>query len=1384
MMDHQHHQQGREQGVHDDPSESCGPPIVGMVASAGGLDAFKRFFEAMPGDSGLTFVLIPHLDPSHESLMAPLLAKSTPMPVMEAGDGQRTQANQVYIIPPGKYLTVRQGVIQLGKPPQPGTGKIAIDPFLRSLASDQQECAVCIIMSGTGSHGTLGLKAVKAAGGMAMVQDPASAEYDSMPQNAVDTGLADYVLSPERMPEALIEYLRHFLAKVVEPGPSISEDGLTQVLALLHTRSKYDFSAYRKRMLQRRIERRMGVNHLEGLDEYQALLRDRPDEIEQLCRDLLISVTSFFRDEDLFRILETQVVPELVESHDVDAPLRVWVPGCATGEEAYSIAMLLIECNNATGKTTPVQVFATDVDAHALEVGRHGIYPASVMADVTRRRQERFFTRVSEHHWQVKKSLREALLFAAQNLLADAPFSKLDLVSCRNLLIYLEPQIQQKLLKLFHFALNEGGYLVLGPSENLGRQQALFKPVSRKWRIFRRVSEIRPVHASFPVQTSEGNGKPRYSPLVTPVSHGSVAELSNKILLDDYAPAAVVIDDHFEVLHYTGPTRLYLDQPGGPPAHDLLTLAHAGLRPRIRAAVNEVMQSQSRVDVGDIRITRAGSTVRVCITVKLLSDKRMQGQLFLVIFRDEPETLEKSAGSDEQLVGDEPLVQQLEYELKTTREELHSTIEELESSNEELKASNEEVMSMNEELQSSNEELESSKEELQSLNEELTTVNAQLQDKVDELESANDDMANLITSVDVAILFLGTDGTIKRFTPSATRLFNLIDSDLGRPLSDITLRCEDPQLGTDIKRVLHAFTPVEREVCGENEQWYLRRVSSYRTADSRIKGVVLAFTEITPVKRAELELRKLAESLEQRVAERTADLEIEVRERRVAQEALQQNELQFRALFNESPVGMCLIDPGNGLILGVNPGLCAMVGYSEAELLHQGFVDLLHVDDRQAKRSTFERLGRGETSGSQAERRLVRKDGGVIWGDIKATLVSDLDSRPLHILATVTDISERKEFEKQLTEGRDELLEERRFIDTVLDSLASLIVVMDHNEHIVRINRACEALSGYEAAELESATSWWKLIPAEEMVSVRRVLERLESGETSVTNENHWICRDGSRRLISWINTSIENAAGEVQCFVGSGIDITAQRQAENEARRHLEEASQLQRLQSADQLATLLAHELNQPLASIAMYAETGAQVLAQKTLDPARLSRLLTQIGEQSLHAGEIIRGLRKFVSRRRIETVPMDLNASIRNVCSLMDKKAASLSIRLDLELDETLPAVMGDELHIGQVLLNLLQNAVEAIHSADMSEGNIRVHSGCVEGEVRVSVLDDGPGVDVAVVDSLFMQLASDKPHGLGVGLRIARSLVEAQGGRLWPEPHRPGGIFHFTLPLAP
>lgn len=481
------------------PSDLPGPIVAGIGASAGGLDAFKKFLAAMPSDSGIAFVLIPHLDPTHESLMVGLLAPLTNMPVVEVKDGMPVEADHVYIIPPNKYMTISDGLLQLTGPVERRATQTSIDLFLRSLAEDRQEKAICIILSGTGSHGTVGLKAVKANGGMAMVQEPSTAEYPSMPESAIASGLADYVLPVEHMPEAVVKYVHYSFVNGNKAEVMKNQDQLNQVLALIRARTKFDFRCYRKAMLARRVERRMGLHHIDRMADYLPYLRGDPEEVKHLVRDLLISVTSFFREKEAFQALQTDVIVPLVEARCSDTPLRIWVPGCATGEEAYSLAMLLLEQLAQTRKACSLQIFATDLDEDALEAARSGVYLEGIAADVSPERLERFFTRMGESAYQVNKQLREVVTFAVQNLISDPPFSKIDLVSCRNVLIYLEPEIQKRVIPLLHFALNEGGYLFLGPSETVGRHIDLFEVLSKKWRTYRRIGPSRLELVEFPI---------------------------------------------------------------------------------------------------------------------------------------------------------------------------------------------------------------------------------------------------------------------------------------------------------------------------------------------------------------------------------------------------------------------------------------------------------------------------------------------------------------------------------------------------------------------------------------------------------------------------------------------------------------------------------------------------------------------------------------------------------------------------------------------------------------------------------------------------------------------------------------------------------------------
>lgn len=830
------------------------PTVVGIGASAGGIEALGRFFEAMPSNSGCAFVVVLHLDPDRESEMAHILAARTAMPVAQIQDGMQIDRDHVYVIAPDTELEVRNGRLEVSKPSDARGHRHPVDVLFKSLAADQHERAIAIVLSGTGSNGTDGLKEIRAEGGMSLVQTPETAKFDGMPRSAIAADMADHILAPEKMPETIIAYTRHgYVVAPAEPGPASPDDQATieQVLELLRARARHDFGSYKRSTQRRRIHRRMGLRNIGTLDEYLEKLRAHPDEVQTLVADLMISVTGFFRDVEAWDALTISVIDPLVAEYDSGAAIRVWVPACATGEEAYSIAMLVTERAEAARKRFDLKVFATDAQDDNLRKARDGIYPAAATATFPPERLQRFFEKL-DGSFQVRKELRDMIVFAQQNLLRDPPFSRLDLISCRNCLIYLEPEAQQRIIAFCHFGLRQGGHLFLGNAETVGRHGDLFATVSKKWRIYRREGQTRHDLIDYP-PTAHSHHEPRPAdkpPLVEPTS-ASVTETARRMLLERYAPASVLIDQKGRVLYFHGTTRDYLEQPPGEPTRDLLSMARNGLALKLRGAIREASKGAGSVTV-DAHI-RHDKTIRtVAVTVVPLPAFSRDSNFLLVSFAPGPTASGPTRASvlREDVAASSAGEQALQDELISTRAELRNTIEHLETANEELKASNEEATSMNEELQSTNEELETSKEELQSFNEELNTVNNQLQHKIGELEAATNDLTNLLAGSETATLFLDEKFCIRWFAPATKELFDLVSTDIGRPIAHFARKFADENLLTDAEAVLKKLTTLEAEVRSDAGRWYLRRMLPYRTQDNHIAGVVVTFSDISERKHA------------------------------------------------------------------------------------------------------------------------------------------------------------------------------------------------------------------------------------------------------------------------------------------------------------------------------------------------------------------------------------------------------------------------------------------------------------------------------------------------------------------------------------------------------
>jgi two-component system CheB/CheR fusion protein len=834
-------------------------PIVGIGASAGGLGPIQEFFQAFPPKPGIAFIVVQHMDPTRASDMVEILARRTSLKVVEAEDGKPVQPDTVYTIPPGRYLRVVNGRLSLTIPEEPRGLRLPVDVLFASIAM-AGESVLGVILSGTGADGTVGLRAIRNQGGTILVQDPETAEYDGMPRSAIATGLVDFILPPEKLPEAILAVAAHGKAAAAAGRSDVGGDGVADILGVLHTRRNVDFSGYKKGTLVRRIERRVSLRRVAGKDDYLRLLQDEPEEVNALFRDLLIPVTRFFRDPESWVVLEREALKRIVQEAGRDSPIRAWVTGCATGEEAYSLAILLREMTSKLRKEIPLQIFASDLDKDSVDIARGGRFPESIAADVGPERLKRFFTR-QDHHYVVNQSLRDAVIFAHQNVLADPPFSRLDLVTCRNVLIYLEAPMQQRVLEIAHFALKPGRFLLLGSSETVGPQVDLFQSVHKRIRLYRRLGTVRHERIRVPVgAAAHGNVA---SSGVVPVVRDNLAILhARQVVLERYAVATVILNRKLEILSLFGPTTDYLTQPSGALTTDISAWLKEGARTKLKVGIQSALRKNQIQTVRGLRFRRGTRLVTVTCTIEPLTGPPETDGLILVSFRD---SAAEAAGGRRPRAsdGEEPMVRHLEQELKTARDDLQTSVEHLENANEELRVTNEELLSVNEELQSSNEELETSREELQSSNEELSTVNAQLESKIFELQGATEDIANLLTSTQIPTLFLDQHLTIRRFTPAITQLFRLIPSDVGRAIEDIVQLADDPTLLESARLVQQQQQQQQdREITTHKGKVFLRRVLPFLTGDDRVEGVVVTYIDLSERTRADVSIREARDYFE------------------------------------------------------------------------------------------------------------------------------------------------------------------------------------------------------------------------------------------------------------------------------------------------------------------------------------------------------------------------------------------------------------------------------------------------------------------------------------------------------------------------------------------
>lgn len=974
-------------------------PVVGIGASAGGLEASRLLLKSLPADTGMAFVLVQHLDPGHESMLTTLLSKATAMPVTEVKQGMRAEPNHVYIIPPNTTMGILNGDLHLTARMEPGSRHMPIDYFLRSLAEDQGSGAIGVILSGAATDGTLGLKAIKAEGGITFAQDEKTAKYDGMPRSAIAAGCVDFVLSPEGIARELARIGRHPYLRIpaAEPVPLPAEnDGdLRTLFLLLRNATGVDFRYYRYSTLKRRIARRMVLHKIGGLSQYLRHLRENPDELRALYEDILIHVTAFFREPETLQELKDAILPNLLRGRPPGEPIRVWIPGCSTGEEAYSIAMVLIEHLGGRTPGVPMQIFGTDISEAAIERARAGTYSESSVADVSPDRLRRFFVKMNGNY-QIAKSMREMCIFARQDLAEDPPFSRMDLISCQNVLIYMGPVLHKKLMGIFHYALKPTGLLILGKSESIGGFSDLFVPVGRKHKIYLKKPAGTPPVFDLTAAGDDHAFEPVEKKYETPMKFDLRKE-ADRLVISDYAPPGLIASESLQILQFRGDAAPFLSPPPGEASLSLLRMVRPEFAVELRAAIHRAKEYDAPVRKDGILIKRNGHLFEVVLQVVPIHGGPGEGgaseRYFLILFDEArvPDSgsakspLSPAKASKSQAME----VARLRRELHTTKEYLQSIIEEQEATNEELKSASEEVQSANEELQSTNEELETAKEELQSTNEELVTVNEQMHNRNMELAQLGDDLINLLGGVNIPIIMLGNDLRIRRFTPLAKRLLNLVPTDVGRPIDNIrpNLKIQPngkvrsngggaPDLTALIREVIDTVSLKEQEVQDLEGRWYSMRLRPYRTADNKIDGAVVIFIDIHALKTTQTVLQELN---------------------------------NFSTAVMESAAALVMATDGQGRIVHFNRACQQVSGYTLEEVQGKFIWDLplIPADEVEAVKAVY-RKARAGGSPVEHETHWVTRSGGQRLTAWSTVAFPNREGSGRHVVRTGRDITDQR----------------------------------------------------------------------------------------------------------------------------------------------------------------------------------------------------------------------------------------------------------------------------------------------------------------------------------------------------------------------------------------
>jgi PAS domain S-box-containing protein len=1275
------------------PDSSPAPPvqsepvaIVGVGASAGGLEAFTQLLRALSPDTGMAFVLVQHLEASHESMLTKLLSSATKMPIAEVTQGVRVEPNHVYIIPPNADLQISGGMLQIALRKAPKGHHLPIDHFFRSLAEDKGSGAIGIILSGTASDGTLGLKAIKAQGGITFAQDPRTAKFDGMPTNAISAGCVDFVQAPEAIAAEIGRISRHPYVGTAQlddavPALPARDDEWLRIFRLLKTASTVDFTFYKKSTIKRRVARRMALHKIATLSDYLKYVQSDPDELDALYRDILIHVTSFFREPEVFRDFQARILPRIFSSKPAGEPFRMWIAGCSTGEEAYSLAICLLEHIEDRAPATPVQIFATDVSEEAIEKARLGTYSVEALSEVTPDRLKHFFTR-ADGHYQINSSARELCVFARHDITKDPPFSRLDLISCRNVLIYLEPVIQKRILASFHYALKDTGMLLLGKSETLGSYPDLFSVVDRKSKFFIKKGGM-PDRYDIRPQAFEAH-VPREKQNEEEAAGFDIEKEADRVVWERYAHAGLLVNSGMQILHFRGDTSPYLRPAPGKATFHLLRMLRDELVFELRACIHKARQTGETVRREGIQIKRNGSVRDINVEVRSLPGPGAGERYFLILFDElTPPAAEAppAKGRRRGTIDNRELLK-VKTELARTKEYLQSVIQEQESTNEELKTANEEALSSMEELQSANEELETAKEELQSTNEELVTLNEQLQNRNTELALLGDDLNNVLSGVNIPILMLDGERRIRRFTPTAEKLLHLLPGDIGRPLGDIRLSLDVPDLDELISGVIGSGRDVQREVKGTGERWYSIRLSPYMAKGRTIDGVLISFVDIHQLKQI--------------------------------QEAARREESLVSAILDAAARDLLvLVMDGEGRIVRFNRACQDLTGYSQEEVAGKRAWDfLLAPGDVATAKVAFEGIQTGTPI--RREDYWITKDGGrrlISWSS------SRTPSDTVHyVVATGIDITERHD-------AQEESREKEATVQALLESAAQAIMAYDSMGRMVLVNASAEKMFGYNRQELISMTIEHVLPESVFQPNTRRgsrfnLKQARSMGEDL---ELTGLRKDGTEFPVEITFSHIETKDGALGVSFVS--DVTERKKAQTALLKYQQElrdlAARLLSIQEAETqlLARDLHDDLSQKLAAFGMEASTLAKSAAES---PASIRERIRDLGQR-------ISGLSDDVHRlsRQLHPAILDdlgLEAALREECLSFSRRTG---IPVQFQTDSVPRSVQSD---IALCLFRVAQESLRNIWK-HANAGHVRMVLARHKADLALLIEDKGDGFNV-------------------------------------------------------